>query len=193
MRIFKRMMSLVLTLVMLAGMVPPVGVRAEEAETVMVTEEATEAASEATTEMTEAPEESTEQTEETEETTEATGETIEVTEETTEDTGETIEITEETAEATEETAEATGEATEVTVETTEATEETVPKETAAETEPEQELKPEGYTPPWRPDFGHLTEETCTWTEDVTVMEPLEDGGYRMYETTQTFQDTFLVQ
>lgn len=71
--------------------------------------------------------------------------------------------------------------------------ETVPEETEpVETEPEEtELVPVMYTKPSSPHYWYLTEEVYTWTEDVTVMEPNEDGSYRMYDTTQTFTDTYL--
>lgn len=159
----KRTISFLLALVMTIGMLPPVSVRAEEAETAPTTAETTEAVTEpaeTSVETTEAPSEAAPA--ETEPAVTAVPEES-VSEET---------VSEETV---------PGE----TVPGNTAAEETVP-----ETEPEKILVPEGYTAPWIPGGWYLTEESYTWTEEVTVVEPNEDGSYRMYDTTQTFSETY---
>ena len=166
---FKRILSFLMALVLLVGMVPPVSAGASEVE---VPE--TEAV-----ETTAVPE--TEPAETTLAETEASVPAETVTEET---------VTESTsAEETTVPEEATVPEETVVPETT--AEATIPEETAAETEPEKaELVPEGYTPPQIPDYWYVTEETYTWTEEVTVVEPNEDGSYRMYDTTQTFSEIY---
>ena len=164
---FKRILSFLMALVLLVGMVPPVSAGASEVE---VPE--TEAV-----ETTAVPETLSAETTLAESEASVPAETV--TEETVTETtaAEETTVPEETA------------VPETTLEAT------LPEETAAETVPETEpekagLVPEGYTPPQIPDYWYVTEETYTWTEEVTVVEPNEDGSYRMYDTTQTFSETY---